>query len=271
MALDERRLTPNLGIARMNQTNSMTRTRERGHIHEMGAVRSAVRELQRRSVQVFALPGLVRLSLVGRPAKRYSIVEIGVFKGDTAVLLIQLIGGHGVEVHYVGFDLFENQEEFFLQHPEDRKWYDHPDYPYWEFESGDHAFSRVFAKITSILPKPRFTLVSGDSTQTVRTNQALIGHADLVYIDGCHDYEIVRKDWENVIHLFEDNPSLIVAFDDATYLGVSQLRGEIQRECTSLRVLHLNFNQFYVCSLRMPLGLRVMLETLSFLARSLRR
>src|SRR5262249_1017763 len=151
-----------------------------------------------------------------------------------------------------GFDLFENQEEFFLEHREDRKWYDHPDYPYWEFKSGEHSFSRVFAKIAVVLPKNRFMLIPGDPTKTGPANRVPLREPDLVYIDGCHDYEIVRQDWLNVSNLFEDNPTLIVVFDDATYPGVSRLRDDIEREHAQLRVLDLNFNQFFVCSVRMP-------------------
>jgi hypothetical protein len=211
---------------------------------------------------------LVRLSLVGRPVKHYTIVEIGVFKGDNAVALINLIRRHGVDVHYVGFDLFENNEEFFLKHPKDRQGYDHPDWPYYEFQSGEHAFTRVFAKIAAVLPKDRFILIPGDSNQSVRTNLALINSADLVYIDGCHDYEIVRADWDNVVGLFKDNPSLIVALDDATYPGVLRVRKEIEEtERNNLRVLDLNYNQFFVCSMRMPLKQRAVVEALAFFAR----
>ena len=192
----------------------------------------------------------------------------GVFKGDNAVALINLLSRRGVEVHYVGFDLFEKQEEFYLQHREERKWYDHPDYSYWEFGSGQHAFARVFAKIAAVLPKERFVLVPGDSTLTVPANRTLISNADLVYIDGCHDYEIVRQDWQNVRDLFNDNPALIVAFDDVTNPGVSRLREELQLARTH-RVLDLNFNQFVVCSVRMPLTQRAALEALTFLCRKL--
>ena len=88
-----------------------------------------------------------------------------------------------------------------------------------------------------------------------------------MYIDGCHDYEIVRQDWQNVSSLFKDNPTLTVAFDDLTNPAVSRLREEIQLENTTLRALDLNFNQFFICSLRMPLKQRAALEALAFVAR----
>jgi hypothetical protein len=72
---------------------------------------------------------------VGRSRALYTLVEIGVFKGDNAVALIGLLHARGVEVRYVGFDLFENLEGFYLQHREEREIYDHPDYPYWEFKT----------------------------------------------------------------------------------------------------------------------------------------
>jgi hypothetical protein len=40
----------------------------------------------------------------------FKFVEIGVFKGDTAVSIIQLVQKYSVKVEYVGFDLFEDIE-----------------------------------------------------------------------------------------------------------------------------------------------------------------
>jgi hypothetical protein len=72
----------------------------------------------------------------------FKFVEIGVFKGDTAVSIIKLVQKYGVKVEYVGFDLFEDIEEFFESHQADRAYYDTDEYPYWEFKSGEHALSQ---------------------------------------------------------------------------------------------------------------------------------
>ena len=67
----------------------------------------------------------------------------------------------------------------------------------------------------------------------------------------------------------QENTGLIVAFDDAASPGVARLREEIRRDNTDLRLLDLNFNQFFICSTRMPLRRRLALEALGFVARRL--
>jgi len=79
--------------------------------------------------------------------------------------------------------------------------------------------------------------------------------------------EIVEQDWQNVRAHFKENAGLIVAFDDVTSPGVVRLRDEIRRDNTDLLVLDLNFNQFFVCSTRIPLRRRLALETLGFVGR----
>jgi hypothetical protein len=198
------------------------------------------------------LSGLVAASIRIRKPESYKIVEIGVFKGDNAASLIRLVQDRGAEVRYVGFDLFEDIDEFFQGHPEDRKWYDHPDFPYFEFRSGQHSFESVAAKLSAIQPPERFTLVPGDSTRTVRDNYNLIQDADFIYIDGCHDYDVVREDWSNVQPLLAKNPHALVVFDDATYPGVARVRDEIRAGNKDVRVLSLNYNQFFVIPRSMP-------------------
>jgi hypothetical protein len=197
------------------------------------------------------LSGLIAASIKIRKPQSYKIVEIGVFKGDNAVSLIRLVQSRGTHAAYVGFDLFEDIDEFYSSHPEDRQWYGHPDYPYFEFQSGQHSLNSVTAKLSAIQPLDRLTLVPGDSTRTVRANYSLIRDADLIYIDGCHDYDVVREDWLSVRPLIQNNPHLIIAFDDVTYSGVARVRDEISSD-TGVRVLSLNHNQFFVISKSMP-------------------
>ena len=199
-----------------------------------------------------SLSGLIAASMKFKRPGNYKIVEIGVFKGDTAVSLIGMVQNRGAEASYVGFDLFEDIDEFFKSHPEDRKWYDNPDYPYFEFRSGKHSLDSVTAKLSAIQPLERIKLVPGDSTKTVRDNYPLIQDADFVFIDGCHDYEVVREDWKNLRPLIQKNRHLVIAFDDATYSGVGRVRDEISSGDKDVRVLSLNYNQFFVISRSMP-------------------
>ena len=69
------------------------------------------------------------LLMLRRPAS-FKFVEIGVFKGDNAVHVINSAKRFTTSIQYVGFDLFENKDEFFELYPEDRAEYDKPGYPY---------------------------------------------------------------------------------------------------------------------------------------------
>ena len=203
-------------------------------------------------VDYCCLSGLVAATIKIRKPQSYKIVEIGVFKGDNAASLIRLVQNRGTETRYVGFDLFEDSDEFLKDHPEDRKWYDNPDYPYWEFRSGQHSFDSVTAKLSAIQSPDHFTLVPGDSNTTVRANYSLIEDADFIYIDGCHDYDVVWEDWQSVRPLIQRNPHLVIAFDDVTYADVARVRNEISSGDKDVRVLSLNYSQFFVISRSMP-------------------
>jgi hypothetical protein len=199
-----------------------------------------------------SLSGLVAVSFKIRKPVTYKIVEIGVFKGDNAASLIGQVQNRGAQACYVGFDLFEDIDEFFQDHPSDRGCYDDPNHPYWEFRSGQHSLDAVTAKLSAIQPLDRLMLVPGDSTKTVRANYSLIRDADFIFIDGCHDYDVVREDWENVRPLMQNNPHLVIAFDDALFWGVGRVRDEIASRDRDVRVLSLNSNQFFVISRSMP-------------------
>lgn len=200
-----------------------------------------------------SLAWLTQQVLSYRNGEPFKFVEIGVFKGDNAVKLLRLAKKFNVDSYYVGFDLFEDIDEFFASHPEDRKLYDLKEYPYWEFSSGQHALDQVTRKIASILPIERFSLIKGDSTLTVPAYRSHLDNASLIYIDGCHDYDIVLKDWENVSETISRNPNVVIVFDDATYEGVSQVRAEIEA-LEIYKVFFLNFNQFFVVSSRSDLA-----------------
>jgi hypothetical protein len=177
----------------------------------------------------------------------FTFVEIGVFKGDNAVSIIRLVKSFNVEVRYIGFDLFDDIDHFFDSHPADRANYDTDEYTYWEFKSGAHALDKVSAKLSGVLNGRNFSLIKGDSTITVPAHLDEIYNASMIYIDGCHDYDIVSKDWRNICQIVESNPDVVIVFDDTTYEGVNKLRREI--ELSSLfKVFTLNYNQFFVVS-----------------------
>jgi hypothetical protein len=175
-------------------------------------------------------------------------VEIGVFKGDNAVSIVRVARETSAGVTYTGFDLFEHKNEFFAHHPDDLAMYDSPGDDYFEFKSGGHNYSAVREKLSAVLSDSHFNLIAGDSTLTLPANRDQIKDATVVYIDGCHDYDVVSKDWNNIRPLFDSNRELIVVFDDMKYSGVGQLMREIRRDRRRYLVYTLNSNQFLVVS-----------------------
>ena len=77
-------------------------------------------------------------------------------------------------------------------------------------------------------------------------------NAMVIYIDGCHDYDIVVQDWYNVRALINANPLTIVASDDMLYSGIARLKMEIEQARDLYRVFSINTNQFMVTSKNLP-------------------
>ncbi len=198
-----------------------------------------------------------------------TVIEIGVFKGDTAVGLARVIKASGAAIRYYGLDLFEDKDAFFAAHTEDRAQYDTADYPYWEFTSGEHTYARVREKVHTVMSAQECTLIRGDSTKTLPDLAARLGlRPDLVYIDGCHDRDVVEMDWGNVGNLARVGTDLVVVFDDYLSDGVAAVVDVISSD-SRWRLYWLNANQVAVVSVRAPLVSRVTIWSTAFAVRSL--
>jgi hypothetical protein len=194
------------------------------------------------------LEGVVFHVVSTKRLKQFHFVEVGVFKGDNALKVIRAARDAEAAVTYIGFDLFENKDEFFERHPDDLAMYDTPGDSYFEFKSGEHGYSAVRNKLNAVLTDSQFRLIAGDSTETLPASRGEIEDASIVYIDGCHDYDVVSKDWGNIRPLFDHNRELVVVFDDMTYDGVRRLMTDIRNDGHGYRVYTLNANQFLVVS-----------------------
>lgn len=196
------------------------------------------------------LTDLVSVVLLLFRPKTFRFAEIGIFKGDNAVQVIRRIRRFHTEASYIGFDLFEDHKDFYRDHPDELALYDRNSY--WEFGSGQHAMDVVRKKIGAVLPEDRVTLVPGNSLVTVPEHRDALSDCTMIYIDGCHEYDVVSQDWANVAPVFQTNPDLIVAFDDLRTPGVARVRAEIDAAKDGLyEVYDLNSNKFFVVSKRM--------------------
>lgn len=176
-----------------------------------------------------------------------NFLEIGVFKGDNAVYIYENIHQlFNIRLKYFGFDIFDDIHLLKEKYPKDLDQYNLADYPYWEFNSGQHTFNTVHKKLASTIAPENFKLIKGDTTETLKNiEQELKETIDLVFIDGCHEYEVVKSDWENISNLFKINPKLTVVFDDFTYEGVKNTHDKIL-ETGFYLINRLNNNQFIV-------------------------
>ena len=198
-----------------------------------------------------SIPILIILLIYLKNLKVFKFAEIGVFKGDNALLVGETVFKRNRQLKYVGFDLFEESEVFYKENSTDYEIFQAEDVPYWEHKSMGHGWNTIQKKIASLVPQDDYLLIKGNSLETVPENEEKLEGFDLIYIDGAHDYKFVVKDWENVKPLFKTKPNLMVVFDDLGFEGVKQVKDEIEAEGRFL-TYYLNHNQFYVLSSECP-------------------
>ena len=125
-----------------------------------------------------------------------NIMEIGTYNGENAV---QMIRACKANVHYYGFDLFENitQEKIITE-------LSHPATP---------SMASVKEYIESkIEVKAKITLFGGDTNITLKSVVKDLPSMDVIYIDGGHSTKTVENDWKYALRLMKDNT--VVFFDD---------------------------------------------------------
>lgn len=177
----------------------------------------------------------------------FTFAEIGVFKGDNAMLVAHWVRPLNVSFHNIGFDLFDDSEAFYKENLSEYDFFKSGQSKYWEFDSALNTYDNVYQKIKSQIAPTQFNLVKGDSLTTVPERLQELETTDLFYIDGAHDYEYVHQDWENVKLLFKNKSNLVVVFDDLGFEGVRRVKDEIDQDSNFVS-FYLNHNQFFVLS-----------------------
>jgi predicted O-methyltransferase YrrM len=147
-------------------------------------------------------PRLRTLERLIRDRKPQVIVEIGVWRGDTAIRMIQA-ADQGVR--YWGFDLFSQEmtDEIMSR----------------EVSLRPLSLEEVRARLQGL--GAEVNLVAGDSTLTLPSTE--LPPVDFAFIDGGHSYETVSADWQNIRPRLA--PGAVVVFDDYTNLLAVEREG----------------------------------------------
>ena len=135
-----------------------------------------------------------------RPHKPYRIVEIGVWRADRALEMIQhamKLGRRNVE--YYGFDLFE---DLFLKLPDAQK----------EAELSKSLpplpVDMVYRKLATTGAK--IALFEGFTVDTLPPASQQLPPADVIFLDGGHSLETIANDWGYASRLMHDKTVMIL-------------------------------------------------------------
>jgi len=178
-------------------------------------------------------------SMVGSFSKSGRIVEVGTWNGGRAIEMATAAFKNLDEVHYVGFDLFEEASYEVDQKESNFK----------PHNTMDIVSSRLTEFATKIAEKQNkkftFKLFKGDSKLTLKQAKESgdLEGVDFAFIDGGHSEETVRSDYA----VLKDIPYIV--FDDFftkdengkiwsdEHLGINRLVEELGKEGKQIKVL----------------------------------
>lgn len=156
------------------------------------------------------------------------IVEVGTWNGTRAIHMANTLFAAGAfDVEYVGFDTFELGNDRMVE-------------GHSKYHANEAAVSARFANYASVMLRKgstfKFTLVKGNSQETLPPSKELVEDAIFAYLDGGHSTETVRSDYQNLKHIpyvvFDD---VIVEAEEAAPEGPRTVYNELD---VPKRLLH---------------------------------
>ncbi len=161
-----------------------------------------------------------------KKAKPKIIMEIGVWKGDTAIKLINEALLVNNNVTYLGYDLFEEltQHIIKLEHckPTDKPC----------------SMQAIWQKLSKT--KANIFLYKGFTRDTLETSGLKYLHSvDFVFLDGGHSLETINNDWQNIQKFLHKNSVIILDdyYKNKTDLGCKQLVDNLDRSKYKIELL----------------------------------
>ena len=149
----------------------------------------------------------IAVLLVLRRRSSFKFVEVGVFKGDNAVRVIEVAKRFTTSIQYVGFDLFEDNEAFFECMPKTGPSMTPCRLPARSFSQASTLWRRCTASLAQSSLKPISRWSKENSTRTVHRVSSVRR------VNGIHAYRSAEK-----------NGEWLTMSEAATTLGVTHHR-----------------------------------------------
>ena len=147
------------------------------------------------------LPRYAQLAELIRNYKPKRIVETGTWNGGRAIEMALAAFENSDKVHYTGFDLFQDATDETDKIEQNTK-------PHNHFNAVVKRLEEFATKMEEDKKEFTFTLLKGDSKETMPRAKKELKKADFAFIDGGHSEKTVQSDYENLIHV------PVVVFDD---------------------------------------------------------
>jgi len=140
------------------------------------------------------LPRYHQLAVLIREYKPKRIVEVGTWNGGRAIEMALAAFENSKRVHYTGFDLFEDAT-FELDRKEQNV------KPHNNFDAVKKRLEDFAHKMKEDKKTFTFTLIKGDSRETMQKTKKELKKTDFAFIDGGHSEETILSDYKNLIHV----------------------------------------------------------------------
>ena len=219
-------LPGSMAARRLRDRGRALRGVRKAHAHATGLPGAAWSDLLARKPIHLVEPGkadgnvnLAELAVLAQAAAAMPadtiVVEIGTFDGRTT---LNLAVNAPAQARVVTLDLPSDERAAFALAPGERQYVDKPQ-PGARFRAAGPAWQAAARRITQLL---------GDSATFDWSPYA--GRAGLVFVDGSHAYDYVRKDSETATRLVARAGGIVLWHDYGRWEGVTRALDELEAE-----------------------------------------